>query len=85
MKLAQTSLLRLRFCAFHKVYPPDHQEPDFLDQSNHSLAAAAEEPFWAAGLARGLGKPEIAGFVPYPAPSVCPSLTLPRHTPNIAP
>jgi hypothetical protein len=24
MKLAQTSLLRLRSCAFHKVYPRDH-------------------------------------------------------------
>src|SRR5271156_2400826 len=25
--------------------PLDHQEPDFIDQSNHSLAAAAEGPF----------------------------------------
>jgi len=32
-----------------KVYPTDHPEPDFLDQSNHLLAAAPEMPFWATG------------------------------------
>jgi hypothetical protein len=28
-----------------KVYPRDHPEPKFLDQSNHPLVAAAETPF----------------------------------------
>jgi hypothetical protein len=32
-----------------KVYPRDHPEPKFLDQSNHPLAAAAEEPFLTTG------------------------------------
>jgi hypothetical protein len=27
------------------LYPTDHPEPEFPDQSNHSLAAAAENPF----------------------------------------
>jgi hypothetical protein len=32
-----------------KVYPTDHPEPEFPDQSNHSLGAAAQEPFWTTG------------------------------------
>ena len=31
------------------LYPRDHPEPKFLDQSNHPLAAAAEEPFLTTG------------------------------------
>jgi hypothetical protein len=33
----------------NKVYPRDHPELKFLDQSNHPLAAAAEEPFLTTG------------------------------------
>ena len=40
------------------VSPPDHQEPDFIDQSNHSLAAAAEGPFLTT-LAKPLKKRDI--------------------------
>ena len=33
----------------NKVYPRDHPEPKFLDQSNHPLVAAAETPFLTTG------------------------------------
>src|ERR1035441_9392846 len=47
-----------------KVYRADHPEPEFPDQSNHSLAAAATKPFWTTRAKRqfplgsliGLGK-----------------------------
>jgi hypothetical protein len=32
-----------------KVYPRDHPEPKFLDQSNHPLVAVAETPFLTIG------------------------------------
>jgi hypothetical protein len=32
-----------------KVYPSDHPEPEFPEQSNHPLAAAAEKPFVTTG------------------------------------
>jgi hypothetical protein len=32
--------------AFQNVYRAGHSEPDFLDQSNHSLAVAGERPFF---------------------------------------
>ena len=35
--------------ASQNVYPRDHPEPKFLDQSNHPLAAAGEEPFLTTG------------------------------------
>jgi hypothetical protein len=33
----------------NKIYPRDHPEPKFLDQSNHPLVAAAETPFLTTG------------------------------------
>jgi hypothetical protein len=49
--VASTRILEgIGFCyspsVVSKVYPRDHSEPDFLDQSNHSLAAAVAKPFW---------------------------------------
>jgi hypothetical protein len=32
-----------------KVYPRDHPEPKFLNQSNHPLVAVAETPFLTTG------------------------------------
>jgi hypothetical protein len=64
-----------------KVYPPDYQEPDFLDQSNHSLAAAAQEPFLNHRVGKGWGKPEWARLCTFlRAVSPLSSLTsLPQH------
>src|ERR1035437_8064 len=55
-------LLRLRSCAFQKVYPRDHPEPEFPDQSNHSLAALRKTPLFDHWVGKDLGEPEIKGF-----------------------
>jgi hypothetical protein len=49
----------------NKVYPRDHSEPDFLDQLNHSLAAAAETPFLTTELRADfrLGSSRSSGWV----------------------
>jgi hypothetical protein len=46
---ALNSACRVGYAMYQKVYPRDHPEPKFLDQSNHPLAAAAEEPFLTTG------------------------------------
>jgi hypothetical protein len=45
MKLAQTSLLRLRSCAFKKVYRANQQNPKFRVNGVSRLRALWRKPF----------------------------------------